>query len=127
MYPLRAWLPDMDPSTDRANRGKPLGRKLIGEHLNSLLLYRIFLRIADPARPVSRYLSAANEHHQQLIRPDQSHCRPCGHAAPIRPWPMPCATFAASVVAMPRPSNHLASAGIAALRRAESSSTIELA
>jgi len=35
MYPLRAWLPDMDPSTDRANRGKPLGRKLIGEHLNS--------------------------------------------------------------------------------------------
>ena len=45
------WLPDLEPSTDRANRGKPLGRKLIGEHLNSLLLQRIFLRIADPARP----------------------------------------------------------------------------
>ena len=40
---------------------------------------------------------------------------------------MPCAMFAVSGTAMPRPSSHLASTGTAALRRAESGSTIELA
>ena len=53
-----------------------------------------------------------------------------GHAAtaaPIRPWPKPWATLAASVAAMPSPRSHRASAGTGVLRRAESSITIELA
>ncbi len=48
-------------------------------------------------------------------------------AAPAGPWPSPCATLAAKVAAMPRPSSHRASAGTGASRRAESSITIELA
>jgi hypothetical protein len=46
-----------------------------------------------------------------------------GHAAtaePIGPWPRPCATLAASVATMPRPSSHRASAGTGSFRRAES-------
>ena len=47
-----------------------------------------------------------------------------GHAATAAPtglWPSPCATFAASVAAMPRPGSRRASAGTRASRRAESS------
>ncbi len=40
-------------------------------------------------------------------------------------WPRPCATLAASVAAMPKPSSHRASTGTGALRRAESSITID--
>jgi hypothetical protein len=53
-----------------------------------------------------------------------------GHAAtaaPTGPWPSPCATFAARVAMMPKPSSHRASAGTGTSRRAESSMTIELA
>ena len=53
-----------------------------------------------------------------------------GHAAtaaPVRPWPRPCAAFAAGVAPIPSPSSHLAGAGTGTFRRAESSSTIELA
>ena len=53
-----------------------------------------------------------------------------GHAAtaaPVGPWPGPCAALAAGVAPMPSPSSHLAGAGTGTLRRAESSSTIELA
>jgi hypothetical protein len=53
-----------------------------------------------------------------------------GHAATAAttgPWLRPCATFAASVAAIPRPSSHRASAGTGTSRLAESSITIELA
>ncbi len=53
-----------------------------------------------------------------------------GHAttaAPAGPWPRPCAASAAGVAPMPSPSSHLAGAGTGTFRRAESSSTIELA
>jgi hypothetical protein len=53
-----------------------------------------------------------------------------GHAAtaaPIRPCPSPWAMFAVSVAVMPTPSSQRARAGTGALRRAQSSITIELA
>ena len=53
-----------------------------------------------------------------------------GHAAttaPADPWPMPCATLAVGLAAIPRPSSHRASGGTATFRRAGSSITIELA
>jgi hypothetical protein len=40
-YPLRAWLSDMQPSADRADRGNARGPKLIGEHQRSLLVQRV--------------------------------------------------------------------------------------
>jgi len=53
-----------------------------------------------------------------------------GHAAaaaPIRPCPRPWARFAVSVAVIPMPRSHRAKAGTGALRRAQSSITIELA
>ena len=69
----------MEPSADRANRRNACGRKLISEHLRSKLMQRICQRNADPARPVSQSLGAADDHHEQLIRPGQRHRRPCSH------------------------------------------------
>jgi hypothetical protein len=51
-YPLRAWLSDMQPCADRADRGNARGRKVIGEHQRSLLMQRI------PPRNVDLSLSA---------------------------------------------------------------------
>lgn len=56
-------------------------------------------------------LGLANDHHQQVVRTANG---TAGHAAAAAAdWAMarPCATFAATVAAMPRPSSHRASAG----------------
>jgi len=60
---------------DSAHRRTAAGRKVISEHLRDLHLQRIGVRrpAGQPGygRHVRRYLSTTDDHHQQLIRPDQ--------------------------------------------------------
>ena len=124
--PLCPGMADMELSADRAHRGNPARRQLPCEHLSRPLLQRIRAE-PGPGCSARRNLGTADDHHEQLVRADQRNRGPRGHPAPATPWPRPCTTLAASVVAMPRPSSHRASAGTGVLRPAESSITIELA
>jgi hypothetical protein len=129
--PLHTRLSDMKPRADNAHRRNATSRKVISEQLRGLHLQRIGGRRAagqpGPCRHARRHPSATDDHHQQFAGADECDRSHGATAAPARPWPRPWAMFAARVAAMPTPSSHHARAGTGTLRRAESSSTIELA
>jgi hypothetical protein len=77
----------MKLGTDRANLGNARDRKLLGEHPRSLLMQRVFPRNSRNAVWVCRRLSAADDHHQQLIRADKRNRRPRAHRGPDRTVP----------------------------------------
>ncbi len=101
MDSLRAWLPDVQPGADHADRRHPLGRYLTRELFGSPGLKRLITRSAGCSRTWRRTLErsgGADDHHKPLIGPDQGDRRP---------------------------RNHRASGATDTLRRAESSLTIE--
>jgi hypothetical protein len=61
----------MKPRADSAHRRNPAGRKIIGEELRSLHPQRIGVRrtAGQPGSGphVRGYVSAADDHHQQLV------------------------------------------------------------
>ena len=77
MPTLRTRLPDTQPRTDSAHRGNAISRDLSGEHLRGLHLQRISIRYAIAysryAGHVRSHVCAADEYHQEFIRPDQRH------------------------------------------------------
>jgi putative transposase len=54
-YPLRPWLPDVQPGADRAHRGHPPGRDLTRDRLSSLRLQPIIARSAVRLIPRRRW------------------------------------------------------------------------
>ena len=76
-YPLRAWLPDVEPSADRAGRGHPPGRYLTREFLGSLHLQRVITRstgCSQADRRARMHLARADAH--QKSEKCQAHGRP---------------------------------------------------
>ena len=131
-YLLRAWLPHPQPRADHPDRGKTTGRNIGREHLGSLYPQRIglgysFGYVPRPGYAVTWLAGTADDRHEQLIRPDQGDRRPGGHRGTNRAVAQPARHVRAGVAATPRPGSHRASAGTGTSRRAESSSTMELA
>jgi hypothetical protein len=99
--PLRAWLPDVEPGADHADRGHPPGRYLTRELLSSLRLQRTIARSAGYSRsgPVP-----AGTWPEQMITISSLYeptSATAGHAAttaPDGPWPRPCASDDRSAV-----------------------------
>jgi hypothetical protein len=83
---LRARLADVELLADRANRRHAIRCQLIGEYLGRLLLKRIpGFRFARHA--IRHHLRTADNHHEQLVRPDQRDRRPRSHRRPDVPVP----------------------------------------
>jgi WD40 repeat protein len=74
-----ARLPDMKPRPDSPHRGNAVGREVIGERLRGLPLERSGIRHRGHNHRLRPCLSTADDHHEQLIGPDQRHGRPRGH------------------------------------------------
>ena len=65
--PLRAWLPDVEPGADHADRGHPPGRHLTRELLSSPRPQRAIARSARcfrSGRRASREPARADDHHE---------------------------------------------------------------
>jgi len=86
--PLHAWLPDVQPGADHADRRHPPGRYLTRELLSSLRLQRIAASSAGSSRAgrrTHRRLSGVDDHHEQLVRADQRDRKPRGHNSARQP------------------------------------------
>jgi hypothetical protein len=80
--PLRAWLPNMEPGADHADRGHPPRRHLTRERLSSPHPQPAIARSARwsrSGRRASREPARADDHHEQLLRTDQRDRRPRSH------------------------------------------------
>jgi hypothetical protein len=83
--PLRTVLSNMKPRPDSPHRGNLVDREVIGEHLRGLLLQRIDIGCQAQNCHADSFLSVADDHHEQLVRPDQSNRRPRGHRGTSQP------------------------------------------
>jgi hypothetical protein len=87
--------------------GPRLARRYVGrEHLGSSYPRRIYPGYGNGYMLPRGYAGiclpgTADDRHEQLIPADRRDRRPAATAAATGPWPSPCATFAASVAAMP--------------------------
>jgi hypothetical protein len=83
---LRTRLTDMELRADCANRRHATRCQLTGEYPGRSLLKRIpGFRLAEHA--VRHHLSTADNHREQLVRPDQRDRRPRSHSRPNAPRP----------------------------------------
>lgn len=124
---LCTWLADVELSANRTHRRNHAPTEL-GPPRDDRRTTRPPVPVAGPHRARSGacpppFLRTADDHHQQFIRAHQRDRRNAATLAPARPWLRPRVTFAASVVAIPKPRSHRARAGTGVLPGAESSTT----
>ena len=128
--PLRAWLPDVEPGADNADRGHPPGRYLTRELLSSLHLQRTIARSAGCSRSgrrTRRHLARADDHHEQLVRADQRDRRPRSDNGTRRPMAKAVRHVGRERRRDPQAQQPPRQRWTRTFRRAESSITIELA
>jgi hypothetical protein len=99
----------MKPGPDSPHRGNVVSREVIGERLRGLRLKRIGVSYGGITVPRGSACAPRMIIMSSSYEPTSAAAGHAATAAPIRPWPKPCATLAASVAAMPRPSSHLVS------------------
>jgi hypothetical protein len=125
-YLLRARLPHPQPRADSPDRRDATGRHIGREHPGSLYPQRVrpgyghgYMLPPDTRSSGCRAPRMIVMH--SSYDPTRATAGQAATAAPTGPWPSPCATFAGSVAAIPRPS--LRRGGIGAPGQAGRSST----